>query len=280
MDRTSNAGRRPIALAQRLEALEQPAVEQDAPPTQRDQVLAAGHRAGSAMKLDFHDCAVSRNPGRVSAFGLSQPWPGLGAIAAAMGLAMGRPCGRVGAGGGAAARPGSSGGHRSADWLRWARPLVRHGTSKPGTASRGMLRLMSFSMSRRKIPRPGRPARWPRPARRRGRCGRCGARSPRARWAARSSRRAAAGRCRCRAPRCRWPPAPRSSPLLNSASALVRALWLLLPWMAMARDALLVQVLGQAVGAVLHAREDQHLVPVVAADQVRQQLLLALAPTG
>ena len=54
------------------------------------------------------------------------------------------------------------------------------------------------------------------------------------------------------------------SPLLKSASALVRALWLLLPWIAIALMPCFVQVLGQAVGAVLGAREHQHLVPVVA----------------
>jgi hypothetical protein len=42
-------------------------------------------------------------------------------------------------------------------------------------------------------------------------------------------------------------------------------------------DAVLVQVIGEAVGTVLHAREDEHLVPVVAQDEVRQQVLLQLA---
>ena len=43
------------------------------------------------------------------------------------------------------------------------------------------------------------------------------------------------------------------------------------------RDAVLVQVLDQAIGAVLHAREHQHLMPVLAFDQVGQQLALAVA---
>jgi hypothetical protein len=51
----------------------------------------------------------------------------------------------------------------------------------------------------------------------------------------------------------------------------------LLPWIAIARDTLLQQVLDEAVRAVLHAREDQHLVPVVLLDEVRQQVLLHLA---
>ena len=42
-------------------------------------------------------------------------------------------------------------------------------------------------------------------------------------------------------------------------------------------DAFLLQELHQAVGAVLHAREHQHLVPVVLLDQVRQQILLLVA---
>ena len=43
------------------------------------------------------------------------------------------------------------------------------------------------------------------------------------------------------------------------------------------RDALLFQVLDQAVGTVLHAREHQHLMPVVGLDQVGQQVFLLLA---
>ena len=43
------------------------------------------------------------------------------------------------------------------------------------------------------------------------------------------------------------------------------------------RDVVLQQVLDQAVGAVLHAREDEHLVPVVLLDEVDQQVLLHLA---
>ncbi|MCG3189580.1 MAG: hypothetical protein LKCHEGNO_02048 [Burkholderiaceae bacterium] len=42
-------------------------------------------------------------------------------------------------------------------------------------------------------------------------------------------------------------------------------------------DVVAVEVLGELVGAVLGAREHQHLVPVALRDQVRQQLLLALA---
>ncbi|EWS52902.1 hypothetical protein X551_04306 [Methylibium sp. T29] len=42
-------------------------------------------------------------------------------------------------------------------------------------------------------------------------------------------------------------------------------------------DALVVQILGEAVGAVLHAAEHQHLVPILALDQVGQQFLLLVA---
>jgi hypothetical protein len=42
-------------------------------------------------------------------------------------------------------------------------------------------------------------------------------------------------------------------------------------------DALVVQELREPVGAVLHAAEHQHLVPVLALDEVRQQVLLAVA---
>ena len=42
----------------------------------------------------------------------------------------------------------------------------------------------------------------------------------------------------------------------------------------------LVQVLAQAVGAVLHAGEHQHLVPVLRLDQMDQQILLLLAADG
>ena len=38
------------------------------------------------------------------------------------------------------------------------------------------------------------------------------------------------------------------------------------------------QVLDEAVGAVLHAREDEHLVPVVVLDEMGQEVLLHLAP--
>ena len=42
-------------------------------------------------------------------------------------------------------------------------------------------------------------------------------------------------------------------------------------------DAVVVQLLGELVRAVLGAREHQHLVPVLRLDQVRQQLALAVA---
>jgi hypothetical protein len=45
-------------------------------------------------------------------------------------------------------------------------------------------------------------------------------------------------------------------------------------------EAVGLQLLGQAVGAVLGAGEDQHLAPVVGADQMAQQLALAVRSTG
>jgi hypothetical protein len=42
-------------------------------------------------------------------------------------------------------------------------------------------------------------------------------------------------------------------------------------------DAVLRQLLGEPVGAVLGAREHEHLEPVVLADQMREQLALAIA---
>ena len=65
-------------------------------------------------------------------------------------------------------------------------------------------------------------------------------------------------------------------PALKSARARTRWPWLRLPWMAAAR-ALALQLLGQAVGAVLGAGEDEGLVDGARRDQVGQQLALALA---
>jgi hypothetical protein len=42
-------------------------------------------------------------------------------------------------------------------------------------------------------------------------------------------------------------------------------------------EAVFVELLGEAVGAVLGAGEDQHLAPVVGADQMAEQLALAVA---
>ncbi len=67
----------------------------------------------------------------------------------------------------------------------------------------------------------------------------------------------------------------RTVPSLKPASARVRAPWLLLPWIAAASMPSFVQLLGEAVGAVLHAREHQHLLPVAGDDQVAQQFALA-----
>ena len=41
-------------------------------------------------------------------------------------------------------------------------------------------------------------------------------------------------------------------------------------------DAIAVQLLGQSIGAVLGAPENQYLLPVVGSDQKRQQLALAI----
>ena len=49
-------------------------------------------------------------------------------------------------------------------------------------------------------------------------------------------------------------------PALKSSSARTRWPWLLLPWIAVARDAVALELLGEAVGAVLGAREDERLV--------------------
>ncbi len=66
------------------------------------------------------------------------------------------------------------------------------------------------------------------------------------------------------------------SPDLKSASARVRAPWLLLPWIAARGDAVFVQLFRQVVGAVLGAGKDQHLLPVALADHLREQFPLAL----
>jgi hypothetical protein len=69
------------------------------------------------------------------------------------------------------------------------------------------------------------------------------------------------------------------SPFLKSASAWARRL-ALVAVDRHRRDAILQQVLDQAVGAVLHAREDEHPVPVVLLDEMDQQVLLISRPTG
>ena len=61
---------------------------------------------------------------------------------------------------------------------------------------------------------------------------------------------------------------------MKLASALVRADWLLLPWIAAAVMPSLIELFGQLVGTVLGAGEHQHLLPVVMLDQVRQQIAL------
>ena len=66
-------------------------------------------------------------------------------------------------------------------------------------------------------------------------------------------------------------------PSLKSASARVRAPWLLLPWIATARMPSLLERLRELVGAVLGAREHEHLAPALLADQARQELALAVA---
>ena len=62
---------------------------------------------------------------------------------------------------------------------------------------------------------------------------------------------------------------------LKSFSARTRCGWLLLPWMATARDAVEGQLLGESVGAVLGAREDERLVDAARLDEVAEQLALA-----
>ena len=66
-------------------------------------------------------------------------------------------------------------------------------------------------------------------------------------------------------------------PALKSARARTRCGWLLLPWIAVAGDAVLLELKGEAVRAVLGPREDQRLVDPAGLDQVAQQLALALA---
>ena len=49
-------------------------------------------------------------------------------------------------------------------------------------------------------------------------------------------------------------------PALKSLRARTRCGWLLLPWIAVGGDAVLVELLGQPVGAVLGPGEDERLV--------------------
>ncbi len=56
----------------------------------------------------------------------------------------------------------------------------------------------------------------------------------------------------------------------------MRAPWLLLPWMASASMPSRLELLGEAIRAVLGAREDEHLLPVVRLDEVREQGALAV----
>jgi hypothetical protein len=63
---------------------------------------------------------------------------------------------------------------------------------------------------------------------------------------------------------------------LKSASARVRADWLLLPWIAADGMSCLVEVFGELVGAVLGAGEHQHLEPLVLLDQEGEQFALHL----
>ncbi len=57
----------------------------------------------------------------------------------------------------------------------------------------------------------------------------------------------------------------RTRPRLKSAERPLRAPWLLLPWIAAALMPSLLELLGEPVGAVLGAREDEHLLPVAGA---------------
>ena len=66
-------------------------------------------------------------------------------------------------------------------------------------------------------------------------------------------------------------------PALKSARARTRCGWLLLPWIAVAAMPSLLELKGQAVRAVLGAREDQRLVDPAGLDEVAQELALPLA---
>ena len=57
----------------------------------------------------------------------------------------------------------------------------------------------------------------------------------------------------------------------------MRCGWLLLPWIAAAAMPSRLQLLGELVGAVLGAGEDERLVDRAGAHEVAEQLALALA---
>ncbi|MCS5781350.1 hypothetical protein LNP24_16755 [Klebsiella pneumoniae subsp. pneumoniae] len=65
-------------------------------------------------------------------------------------------------------------------------------------------------------------------------------------------------------------------PDLKSASARVRAPWLLLPWIAALRMPVFVELFREVVGAMLGTGKHQHLLPVAFADKLRQQFTLAV----
>ena len=68
----------------------------------------------------------------------------------------------------------------------------------------------------------------------------------------------------------------RISPFLKPASACVRAVWLLLPWIAIGADAVPAPATrARRLAPCLVRGEHQHLAPVVRLDEVRQQLALA-----
>ena len=52
--------------------------------------------------------------------------------------------------------------------------------------------------------------------------------------------------------------------------------WVLLPWIAAGADAVALELLGEAAGAVLGAGEDERPIDPTAADQVAEELALAV----
>ena len=66
-------------------------------------------------------------------------------------------------------------------------------------------------------------------------------------------------------------------PRLKSSSARTRCDWLLLPWIAAAAMPSVVELLGEAIGAVLGAREHERLLDPTRANELAEQRALALA---